>query len=109
MLIFPRKGLDGRYTDEEGINFDLKERIWTVSLNEIIVAFAVNEKEAVLKRNVFNLILEKLEIDSEDFNEDKFKEIKEMDLTSLLNDLSEEDFEGKGLSSKDVNKRFNGI
>lgn len=105
----PRKGLDGKYTDEKGINFDFKERIWTVSFNEIIVAFAVNEKDAVLKRNVFNLILEKLEIASEDFNEDKFNEIKEMDLNSLLNDLNEEDFEEKGLSSKDINKKFNRI
>ena len=105
----PRKGLDGRYTDEEGIDFDLKERIWTVSLNGVIVAFAVSEKDAVFKRNVFNLILEKLEIDSEDFNEDKFNEIKEMDLTALFNDLNEEDFEEKGLSSKDVNKKFNRI
>lgn len=105
----PRKGLDGKYTDEEGINFDFKERIWTVSFNEIIVSFAVNEKDALLKRNAFNLILEKLEIDSEDFNEDKFNEIKEMDLNSLLNDLNEEDFEEKGLSSKDVNKKFNGF
>ena len=73
------------------------------------MAFAVNEKDAVLKRNVFNLILEKLEIASEDFNEDKFSEIKEMDLNSLLNDLNEEDFEEKGLSSKDINKKFNRI
>ena len=32
-----------------------------------------------------------------------------MDLTALFNDMNEEDFEEKGLSSKDVNKKFNRI
>lgn len=105
----PRKGLNGKYSDEKGIDFDLKERIWTGSVNGIIVIFATNEKDAVLKRKIFVSILNKLEIDQEDFNEDKLNEIKSMDLEFLLNELTDEDFKGIGFSPNEVNKKFQKI
>lgn len=109
-ISLPRKGLNGKYTNEEGIDFNLKERIWTVSINGIIICFAVNEKEAVLKREIFDLILNKLDIEKDEFDEEKFEEIKATDFSSILKELSDDDLDDSELSPSDIeksSKKFN--
>ena len=102
--------MNGKYTNEEGIDFNLKERIWTVSINGIIICFAVNEKEAVLKREIFDLILNKLDIEKDEFDEEKFEEIKATDFSSILKELSDDDLDDSELSPSDIeksSKKFN--
>ena len=103
----PRKGFNGKYSDEEGIDFDLRERIWTVSFNGIITNFATNEKDAIIKKKLFSLILDQLEINQDDFNEEIFDELKEMDLDSLLDSLNDDEFEEIGLSPKESKRKLN--
>ena len=104
----PKKGLRGKYSDMDGIDFDLNEGLWSVSVNDIVIGYSVTEKEAQLRRKVFvDLILGKFDCNEDDFSEDIFNQIKDANFDELFNDLTEEDLEDlSNVTLKEVKKEL---
>ena len=105
----PKRGMNGRYSEFEGIDFNTQEGLWTSSVNDIIVSYSITEKEAHKKRTMFvDLILDKFDVSEEEFTEDLLEEIKSTNLEDLFADLSDEDLnDSSNLSLKEVKKELN--
>ncbi len=105
----PKRGINGKYSNFDGIDFDTKEGLWSSSVNGIVINYSISEKEAFMKRNIFvDLILDKFDTAEEEFNEEILKEIENTNLEDLFIDLSEEDLEDfSNLNLKEVKKELN--
>lgn len=104
----PRPGLSGKYSDLNGIDFDFKEGLWTITVNDIVVGYSISEKEALIRRKVFvDLILGKFDCNEDEFSEEIFNQIKDANLEDLFKDLSKEDLEDHSdVSLKEVKKEL---
>ena len=104
----PKRRLSGKYSELDGIDFDLNERLWSISVNDIVVGYSITEKDAQLRRKVFvDLILGKFDCSEEKFSEDIFNQIKDANFDELFNDLTEEDLEDlSNVTLKEVKKEL---
>ena len=76
MVKRPKKNMEGKYSSHEGIDFDFSERMWTSSINGVTVIHSMSEKDAIKHRGFFiDVILPKMEIEEEDFNEEALEKI----------------------------------
>ena len=86
----PRKNMEGKYSHYEGIDFDTSERMWTSSINGIVIVHSLNEKEAIAHRKFFvDKILPEFEIDIEEFDEESLDKIIESGFKKLLKESGE--------------------
>ena len=104
----PKRHMDGKYSEYDGVDFDLKEGLWSSSVNGIVINYSITEKEALMKRTVFvDIILDKFDTAEDEFDEELLNKIKATDFEELFADLSDEDLkDSTNLSLKEVKKEL---